>query len=938
MFSLGKVFAARSSLKLWLGACSILFTSLLASLNAQAQSIVNKNDASGSTGVTSFTITLPSVSSGNLINVGVGWCGGGTGCDGANAGSNTMTVTDSAGNTLTVPSGATLTGVSLATSIAQGIVTAASGGTDTFTIHFSSAVDYPAVSVSQISPPSGYTFSGADGNGTTASTTSTSLNLSLTTSNAEDLLYSFTWDESFNPGSGQTLINNSSGTGLEDSYILETSSGSYSMSYSLSGNSAPESGSMTAFKLSSSGGGGGEGPYGGTPWAIPGTVMAENYDTGGAGVGYYVTSVNGTDNSYRSDGVDLETATSPATGNDLGWTSSGQWFRYTVNVSTAGTYTVTFLVASPSGVTDGFHLANSSGTNLSGSVNVPETGGWQDWTTVTASVTLPAGTQTLTLDQDNSGWNIDDMVFSSSGSGEGPYGGSPASIPGTVMNENYDTGGAGVGYYVTSVNGTDNGYRSDGVDLETATSPATGNDLGWTSGGQWFRYTVDVYTAGTYTVSFLVASPSGVSDGFHLANSSGTNLTGSVNVPSTGGWQSWTTVTASVTLPGGTQTLTLDEDNSGWNIDDMVFSSGTGSVVPYGVSPPSGQSWVLTFDDEFTQDSSSIQMSYPPSGSITTGGNTWTWGENYGGTTCTSTTVPPNCSPNQWELLLNGAPNAAGDLLELIGGQLYLSDGPESFYVWEGGGSWASTSDPSLGVGPVNTSKWNGGAGGLTTWCDDQGGGTYIFAENPDNECGQYYDGLSLSSTKGLMMQSAGAPSAAIQTGGGSAGDTLFSQKYGYWEASFEVPSASDGDGGVANHSDFWMHAAPLATSWLPEFDIGERPTWNSTYAAANNVISFSIDDANGNSTGGYFSASGSPDLSAGFHKYGLLWSNDGSGPYGSMQIYLDGVPLLSSPWVLSSSNTNLANGIFIFLSVDNNGIGNAEPFNVQYVRVWQAQ
>ena len=51
----------------------------------------------------------------------------------------------------------------------------------------------------------------------------------------------------------------------------------------------------------------GEGPYGGTAAAIPGTALAENYDTGGQGVGYSVTSVNGTDNSYRSDGVDLET-------------------------------------------------------------------------------------------------------------------------------------------------------------------------------------------------------------------------------------------------------------------------------------------------------------------------------------------------------------------------------------------------------------------------------------------------------------------------------------------------------------------------------------------------------------------------------------------------------------------------------------------------------
>ena len=91
-----------------------------------------------------------------------------------------------------------------------------------------------------------------------------------------------------------------------------------------------------------------EGPYGGTPAAVPGVVQAENYDTGGQGVAYNVTSTNGTGNSYRSDGIDLETTSDTGGGYDLGWTSAGQWFRYTVNAASAGTYTVSFRVAAPS--------------------------------------------------------------------------------------------------------------------------------------------------------------------------------------------------------------------------------------------------------------------------------------------------------------------------------------------------------------------------------------------------------------------------------------------------------------------------------------------------------------------------------------------------------------------------------------------------------------
>jgi Carbohydrate binding module (family 6)/F5/8 type C domain len=132
-------------------------------------------------------------------------------------------------------------------------------------------------------------------------------------------------------------------------------------------------------------------------------------------VAYNVTSVNGTGNSYRPDGVDLEACSDSGCGYDLGWTTAGQWFKYTVNVATAGTYTVSFRLASPSGVTDGLHIASSSGANLSGNVNVPATGGWQAWQTVTASVTLPAGQQTLTVGQDNAGWNLRYLAFASGG-------------------------------------------------------------------------------------------------------------------------------------------------------------------------------------------------------------------------------------------------------------------------------------------------------------------------------------------------------------------------------------------------------------------------------------------------------------------------------------------------------------------------------------------
>ncbi|MEU0815011.1 discoidin domain-containing protein [Streptomyces mirabilis] len=186
---------------------------------------------------------------------------------------------------------------------------------------------------------------------------------------------------------------------------------------------------------------------------------------------------------------------------------------------------------------------------------------------------------------------------------EGPYGGTPAAVPGTVQAVNYDTGGQGVAYNVTSVNGNANSYRADGVDLDNTSDTGGGYNLGWTSGGQWFRYTVDVATAGTYSLDLRVAAPSAVAGALHLSDASGTNLTGAVDLPATGDWQTWATVTTHVTLPAGRQILTLDQDNGGWNINHLGFTAGSGSPSATLTASPGS----LTFADQAVNTTSAAQ-------------------------------------------------------------------------------------------------------------------------------------------------------------------------------------------------------------------------------------------------------------------------------------------------------------------------------------------
>jgi beta-glucosidase len=213
-----------------------------------------------------------------------------------------------------------------------------------------------------------------------------------------------------NNGTSWTSVATGTGTSSPEIVTFPTQTAQY-IEVVLTASSSTNWWSLAEFTVYAGPSTGGGGAYGGTPAAVPGTVEAANYDTGGQGVAYNVNSVNGTANSYRSDGVDLEACADTGCGYDIGWTATGQWFRYTVDVATAGTYTVSFRVAAPGAVTDALHIADTSGNNLSGNVSVPATGTWQTWTTVTANLALPTGPQTLVVDQDNPGWNIYYMAF-----------------------------------------------------------------------------------------------------------------------------------------------------------------------------------------------------------------------------------------------------------------------------------------------------------------------------------------------------------------------------------------------------------------------------------------------------------------------------------------------------------------------------------------------
>ncbi len=164
------------------------------------------------------------------------------------------------------------------------------------------------------------------------------------------------------------------------------------------------------------------------------------------------------------------------------------------------------------------------------------------------------------------------------------YLGSAISIPGTVNAQDFDNGGEGVAYHDTTAGNSGGAYRGGDVDLEPSNDG--GNDIGWIAAGEWLNYTVNVTSSGSYTLQLRVASPSG-GGAMHVGfNKSG--VWSAVSIPSTGSWQTWTTVEVPVTLNAGTQLLTLAFDTNGFNLNRISVVSGSGSSSS--ISSPSSPS------------------------------------------------------------------------------------------------------------------------------------------------------------------------------------------------------------------------------------------------------------------------------------------------------------------------------------------------------------
>ncbi len=121
----------------------------------------------------------------------------------------------------------------------------------------------------------------------------------------------------------------------------------------------------------------------------------------GAGVGFSTTLA--ADGYAQMQGMQLEPSSEG--GQNLGWIEANDWVVWNLNLPESGTYTVEYRVASLGGG-GVLQLEKAGGAPIYGSLAVPSTGGWQNWTTVSHRVQLNAGQQQIAVKALGSGWNL----------------------------------------------------------------------------------------------------------------------------------------------------------------------------------------------------------------------------------------------------------------------------------------------------------------------------------------------------------------------------------------------------------------------------------------------------------------------------------------------------------------------------------------------------
>jgi Carbohydrate binding module (family 6) len=145
-------------------------------------------------------------------------------------------------------------------------------------------------------------------------------------------------------------------------------------------------------------------PFGGIPRTLPGTIRAADFDEGGEQIGYHDNTVGCYGScEYRLADVDRW--------EHIVWhTGTGEWMKYTVDVTATGTYTLALRVGAEEGGAI-FHV-EFDGVDVTGPLTMPTTGSWSALQTITKTgVSLTAGRKVMRIVIDDAKGRYDAGTF-----------------------------------------------------------------------------------------------------------------------------------------------------------------------------------------------------------------------------------------------------------------------------------------------------------------------------------------------------------------------------------------------------------------------------------------------------------------------------------------------------------------------------------------------
>lgn len=144
-------------------------------------------------------------------------------------------------------------------------------------------------------------------------------------------------------------------------------------------------------------------PFQGKRALIPGKIEAEHYDLGKAEIAYHDVDPQNRGAEYRElTQVDIEKRDDASNGHGVGWTKKGEWLVYSVSIAKAGDYSLEIPVASNK-LGGKFHL-EVAGKDITGPVQIPDTGGWDQLKTIKVNrLSLPVGDLQLKIMMDEEG-------------------------------------------------------------------------------------------------------------------------------------------------------------------------------------------------------------------------------------------------------------------------------------------------------------------------------------------------------------------------------------------------------------------------------------------------------------------------------------------------------------------------------------------------------